>query len=65
MRYKIRAQNIDNLRQIQEILKDHVEIHVISERRLMISTGDIPGEIQDRVVGTGAEITQDFKYDLE
>lgn len=65
MRYKIRAHNIDNLRQIQEILKDQVDIHVISERRLMIATGDLPGDIKDRVLGTGAEITQDLQYDLE
>ena len=45
--------------------KDHVDIPLISERRLMIATGDIPGEIKDRVAGTGEEITQDFKYDLE
>lgn len=65
MRYKIKAQNMDNLKQVQEILQDQVDIHVISERRLMIATGDLPGEIKDRVLGTGAEITQDLQYDLE
>jgi hypothetical protein len=65
MRYKIRARNIDNFRQLYEILKDHVNIHVMSEQRLMIATGDLPGEIKDRVAGTGAEITQDFQYDLD
>jgi len=66
IRYKIKAPDEKAYGKIQDRLRDkNVEIFLTSEKRLMISTGDIPSNVLSDIKEQGATVTTDFKYDLE
>ena len=64
-RYKIKAPSQASYDEVRSLLKHQVEIFVTSDRRRMISTGEIPRPILKNLKELGATVTEDPQFELE
>ena len=64
-RYKVRAPSDELYRQVFLLLVERVPVFVASEKRRVLSTGEIPNTILDRIRELGATVTPDFQYDAD
>jgi len=66
MRYRVKAPDLPAYRDLLELLNGRrVPVFVASEKRRLLSVGDLPDEARMEIASKGAEITPDFQYDLE
>lgn len=64
-RYKVRAPSDELYRQVFLLLDQHVPVFVASEKRRVLSTGEIPNSILNRIRELGATVTPEFQYDQD
>jgi hypothetical protein len=64
-RYKVRVPSDELYRKVLLLLEQRVPVFVASEKRRMLSTGEIPNPILNRIRELGATVTPDFKYDSD
>jgi hypothetical protein len=62
-RYKVRVPSDELYRKVLILLEQRVPVFVASEKRRMLSTGEIPNSILDRIRELGATVTPEFQYD--
>ncbi len=66
VRYKIKSPSDETYREVQETLRArNVQVFVASEKRRMISAGNIPAKLLDDIKERGATVTLDQQYDME
>lgn len=65
MRYKIKAPDLPAYREILDLLNGRVPIFVASEKRHLLSTGDLPKDCLEEISARGAEVNPEIPYDLE
>lgn len=66
MRYRVKAPDLPAYRDVLEFLSGRrVPVFVASEKRHLLSVGDLPDEDRREIAAKGAEVTPDFQYDLE
>ena len=66
LRYKIKAPSDKAYREVRETLRaKNVHVFVASEKRRMLSTGNIPAKLLDDIKERGATVTADQHYDME
>jgi len=65
VRYKVKAPDLPAYREILEILDGRVPIFVASEKRHLLSTGDLPKDCLEEISARGAEVRPEIQYDLE
>lgn len=61
----MKAPDLPIYQDILEILKGRVPVFVASERRRLLSIGELPEECLREITAKGAEVTPDLQYDLE
>lgn len=64
-RYKVRAPSDELYREVLLLLDQQVPVFVASEKRRMVSTGEIPNTIMTRIRELGATVTPDFQYESD
>ena len=64
-RYKVKTPSDELYRKVLLILEQRVPVFVASEKRRMLSTGEIPNQILVRIRELGATVTPDFQYDSD
>lgn len=64
-RYQIRTSDDKQYKDVIKLIRDKVPIYVLSEKRRMISTAEIPPTILQDIKDRGATVVQDFKFDPE
>jgi hypothetical protein len=65
MRYKVRAPNEAVYWELLNMLKGRVRIFVASEKRHVVSTGEIPTGLLESIRARGGRVTEDYTYQLE
>jgi len=65
MRYKIKAPDLPAYREILAFLEGKVPIFVVSEKRHLLSTGDLPEDCRKEIAARGGEVKPEVQYDLE
>jgi hypothetical protein len=66
MRYKVKTPDLPAYREVLEFLSGRrVPVFVASEKRRLLSIGDLPDDDRREIAAKGAEVTPDFQYDLE
>lgn len=66
VRYKIKVPSDKAYREVQETLRaKNVHVFVASEKRRILSTGNISAQLLEDIKGRGATVTADQQYDLE
>lgn len=65
MRYKVKAPDLSAYRQILSFLDGRVRIFVASEKRYLLSTGDLPEACKKEIAARGGEVKPEAQYDLE
>lgn len=65
MRYKVKAPDLPAYREILDLLNGRVPIFVASEKRHLLSTGDLPKDCLEEISARGAEVKPEIQYDLE
>lgn len=66
MQYKIRTPSEKTYREVYSTLRaENVQIFVASEKRRVMSSGNIPAKIRSHIKERGATITDDQQYDME
>lgn len=65
MRYKVRAPNPSSYQEILHLLSGRVPIFVASEKRQILSTGDLPEDCLQEIAAKGGQVKPDVQYDLE
>lgn len=65
MRYKVKAPDLPAYREILDLLNGRVPIFVASEKRHLLSTGDLPKDCLEEISARGAEVKPETQYDLE
>ena len=62
MRYKVKAQDGSSYREILSALAGRVPIYVASEKRRLLSTGDLPEDCRKEIAARGGQVSSDFQY---
>ena len=65
MRYKIKTRDLDSLRRVEALTRKATRVYLVSSRRLMLSTDEIPDHLRHRIEELGGTITPEHRYDLE
>ena len=65
VRYKVRAPSERLYHELLNLLAASVPVFVASEKRRVLSTGEIPNKILNNIKEMGATVTRDFQYDPE
>lgn len=66
MRYKIKTSSEKAYRDVCDRLRaKNIEIFVASEKRGIISTGNIPATVLSDIKHRGARVSADYQYTLE
>lgn len=66
MRYKIRAPSEEVFEELVDLLdNDNVPVRTKSKRRLTLSADDLTPEMVEKTVACGAQVSQDYQYDLD
>lgn len=65
MRYKVRAPDSSTYHEVLEILHGRVPIFVASEKRHLLSTGELPADCLEKIKAKGAQVQPEFQFDLE
>jgi len=63
VRYKVKAKDDLAYRDILSALEGRVPIFVASEKRRLLSTGDLPDDCRQEIVSRGGQVSLDFQYD--
>lgn len=65
MRYKIKANSLEAFFKAKALVEPHTRIWVASERRRLLSTGDLPECLQIKLAALGAEVYPDIQYQAD
>ena len=65
MRYKVKAPSQGLYRKFLALLQKRAAVFVTSEKRLVLSTGDIPSDVKQDLIEEGAIVTPDYQYDID
>ena len=65
MRYKIKSMDAENFEAVRRLVKGTVPVHVESEKRLTLSTDELPRELRSQIEDSGATVTEEEQYDLD
>jgi hypothetical protein len=65
VRYRVKAVNDESFNQVCSLLRNRVKIFVASDKRRVLSTGEIPRRLLRNLKEMGATVTTDFQYDQE
>jgi hypothetical protein len=66
MRYKVRTPDLSAFRDVLAFLSGRkVPVFVASEKRRLLSIGDLPDADRREITAKGAEVTPELQYDLE
>lgn len=63
MRYKVKARDDFAYRDILSVLEGRVPIFVASEKRRLLSTGDLSDDCRQEIVSRGGQVSLDSQYD--
>lgn len=63
MRYKVKTPNATVLRDVIGELEGKVPIFIVSEKRCLLSTGDLSNHLIQDIQSRGAEVTPDYQYE--
>jgi hypothetical protein len=55
----------ENFNVVRQLVKGTVPIYVESEKRLTLSTDELPQELRSRIEDSGATVTEEQQYDLD
>jgi hypothetical protein len=64
-RYKIKAPDAQQYKEVRQLVEARVPILVESEKRRMLSTGELPSDLLAEIRSRGCEVTPDVQYELE
>lgn len=64
-RYKVRAPSDELYQKVLCLLEERVPVFVASEKRRLLSTGEIPTTILNTLRELGATVTPDFQYESD
>lgn len=64
MRYKVRAEDAEQLARLCALAEGRARIYVVSEKRLFLSLGEISDGLMRELVAQGAKISPEHQYSL-
>jgi len=64
-RFKIRAVSREAFDKVRRLVGGQVRVHLVSEKRLTLSTNELPEDIRSQVERAGASVHAEQQYDLE
>lgn len=65
MRYKIKTTSLEDFERAREVAEKDTSVYVVSERRLMLSTGDLSDDAKAELDSLGASVSQDMQYQVD
>ncbi|MDQ3908291.1 MAG: hypothetical protein M3268_08085 [Acidobacteriota bacterium] len=64
-RYKIRAPDPQRYEEVRRLVESRVPVLVESEKRRMLSTGELPPDLVEEVKRRGCEVVPDVQYEAD
>lgn len=62
MRYKIKTPNRRVFERVSDLARANTRVYVVSEKRLMLATDELPANIIEQMKEQGAVISEDRRY---
>lgn len=64
-RFRVKFPTAESYRQGLELVRGRVPLFVASEKRYVLSVGELPSDVREEVHSLGASVTLEARYDLE
>jgi hypothetical protein len=64
-RYKIKAPDPQRYEEARRLVASRVPVFVESEKRRMLSTGELPADLLEELKSKGCEVVRDVQYEPE